>query len=183
MRVLAGDHPLEWLMAIILRTATPSDADDIASLLAVSWRAAYGSILTPDELAIVARDWHHPDRLRRQMSDPLVRFVSARTDAGALVGVATVKRSDDGVTVSVLRLYVVPGYQGQGIGSRLLGRALEAFPDAQRVELQVAAGNPSGLSFWTKQGFLICGHDEARIGDITLALTSMERTVSKLERS
>ena len=165
-------------MAITLHTATPSDADDIASLLGASWGATYGSFLTPDELSTVAREWHHPDRLRRQMSNTRVGFLLARTDTGVLVGIATVKRSDDGATVSVLRLYVLPDYQGQGIGSQLLDRALAAFPNAQRIELQVAEGNPSGLSFWTKRGFRACGHDEARIGDIRLALISMERAVA-----
>jgi len=165
-------------MAITLHTATPSDADGIASLLGASWRATYGSFLTPDELSTLAEEWHHPDRLRRQMSNPGVGFLLARTDTRVLVGVATVKRSDDGTTVSVLRLYVLPDYQGQGIGSQLLDRALAAFPNAQRIELQVAEGNPSGLSFWTKRGFRACGHDEARIGDITLPLISMERTVA-----
>src|SRR5437867_13184487 len=165
-------------MSITLHTATPSDADDISSLLNASWAATYGSFLTPGELSAVARAWHHPDRLRRQMSNPRVGFLLARTDNGALGGVATVKQSDDAGTVSVLRLYVLPDYQGQGIGSQLLNRALAAFPDARRIELQVAEGNPSGLSFWTKRGFRACGHDEARIGDITLALMSMERTVA-----
>ncbi len=165
-------------MTITLHAATPSDADDIASLLGASWAATYGSFLTPDELSVIGREWHHPDRLRRQMSNPRVGFLLARTDTGSLVGVATVKRSDDGATVSVLRLYVLPDYQGQGIGSRLLKRALAAFPNAQRIELHVAEGNPSGLSFWTKRGFRACGHDEARLGDITLALISMERTVA-----
>jgi ribosomal protein S18 acetylase RimI-like enzyme len=165
-------------MAINLQTATASDAGDIASLLSASWAATYGSLLTPDELSAVAQEWHHPDRLRRQMSNPRVGFLLARTDTGALVGVATVMQSDDAGTVSVLRLYVLPDYQGQGIGSQLLNRALAAFPNAQRIELQVAEGNPSGLAFWTKRGFRACGHDEARIGDITLALISMERMVA-----
>jgi ribosomal protein S18 acetylase RimI-like enzyme len=165
-------------MAITLHTATPSDADDIAGLLRASWAATYGSLLTPDELSAVAREWHHPDRLRQQMSNPRFGFLLARTDAGALVGVATVERSDDGATISVLRLYVLPDYQGQGIGTHLLNSALAAFPDAQRIELQVAEGNPSGLSFWMKRGFRPCGQDEARIGDTTLALISMERTVA-----
>ncbi len=169
---------LSGSMEITLHTATPSEADEIASLLGASWAATYGSFLTPDELSAVAREWHHPDRLRRQMSSPLVGFLLARADTGALVGVATVKLSHDGATVSVLRLYVLPNYQGQGIGSRLLNRALAAFPSAQRIELHVAEGNPSGLSFWTKRGFRACGHDEARIGDITLALISMERIVA-----
>jgi GNAT superfamily N-acetyltransferase len=164
-------------MSITLHTATPSDADDIAGLLSASWSATYGSFLTPDELGTVAREWHHPDRLRRQMSNPHVGFLLARTDAGVLVGVATVM-SEDGATVSVLRLYVLPGYQGHGIGSQLLERALATFPNVRRVELQVAEGNPSGLYFWTKRGFRACGHDEARVGDVTLALISMERAVA-----
>jgi len=80
--------------------------------------------------------------------------------------------------MSILRLYVLPDYQGQGIGSELLNGALAAFPKARRIQLQVADGNPSGLSFWTKRGFRACGHDEAQIGDITLALISMARTVN-----
>lgn len=165
-------------MAITFHTATPSDADHIAQLLRESWEATYGSFLTPDDLSAVAQEWHHPDGLRRQMSNPRVGFLLARTDTGTLVGVATVERSDDGKTVSVLRLYVLPGYQGQGIGSRLLNRSLAIFPNAHRTELQVAARNPEGLSFWTKRGFRACGHDEARIGDIALALISMDRTAA-----
>ena len=165
-------------MAITFSTATPSDADAIAGLLATSWTATYGSYLTPDDLSAVAQEWHHPDRLRRQMSDPRFEFLVARTDTGVLVGVATVARSDDGTTIAVLRLYVLPDYQGRGIGSQLLDRSLAAFPNARRIELQVAEGNPAGISFWTDRGFRACGRDEARVGDLTLALISMERTVS-----
>lgn len=62
------------LMAITLHTAAPSDADDIASLLGDSWRVTYGSFLTPDALSTVAQEWHHPDLLRRQMSNRRVGF-------------------------------------------------------------------------------------------------------------
>src|SRR2546427_13304700 len=120
-------------MAITLHAATPSDADEIASLLGASWAATYGSFLTSDELSAVAREWQHPDHLRRQMSNPRVGLLLARTDTGALVGVATVKRPDVGVIVSVLRLYVLLDYHGQGIGFRLLNRTLAADPNAERI--------------------------------------------------
>lgn len=70
-------------MSITLHTATPSDADDIASLLRASWTSTYGSFLT------------------------------------------------------------------------------------------------LGLSFWMKRGFRICGRDKARIGDLAIALVSMERAVAE----
>ena len=165
-------------MAISLHAATPADAGDIACLLRASWASTYGSLLTPDELSSVAQQWHHPDRLRDEVSNPRVRFLLARTDTDALVGVATVRLSDDGATLSVLRLYVLPNYQGQGIGSQLLNQALAAFSDAQRIELQVAEGNPSGLSFWMRRGFRACGQDQVRIGNTTLVLISMERTAA-----
>lgn len=44
--------------------------------------------------------------------------------------------------------------------------------------LQVAEGNASGLAFWMKRGFRACGRDQARIGEITLTLISMEQTVA-----
>jgi GNAT superfamily N-acetyltransferase len=164
-------------MAITFDTATAADAADIASLLRTSWAATYGSFLGPDVLNAVAQEWHHPDGLRRQMSDPRIAFHLARSDTGALAGVATVRQSEDGATVSVLRLYVRGEQQGRGIGSQLLERSLGAFPDARRIELQVAEGNATGVSFWLKRGFRVCGHDEVRIGGGTLALVSMERSI------
>ena len=80
--------------------------------------------------------------------------------------------------VSVLRLYVLPEYQRRGIGSDLLGLALSAFPKAQRVRLQVAEANPLGLTFWTKRGFRVCGHDQVRVRGTSLALIDMERMVA-----
>ena len=171
------DQPL----SIKIVGATAADANDIAGLLRASWAATYGSFLTPDDLSTVSREWHHPDIVRRQISDPNVLFLVARTDTGILVGIATAMASGDGAILSMLRLYVLPDYQGQGIGSQLFNGAVAAFPKARQIQLQVAEGNPSGLSFWTKRGFRACGHDEARVGDTTLALISMERTLQPNE--
>jgi ribosomal protein S18 acetylase RimI-like enzyme len=159
--------------------ATAGDAEDISNLLRASWAAAYGSFLTADELNAVARELHHPDLIRHQISNPTVTFRLARTGSDALVGVATAMQSADEAVVSVLRLYVLPAYQGQGIGSQLLDSTLAAFPNAQRIQLQVAEGNPAGLSFWMKRGFRTSGREETRVGDTSLQLISMERTASR----
>jgi GNAT superfamily N-acetyltransferase len=165
-------------MSTTYSAATAGDAEDISDLLRASWAATYGSFLTADQLNIVARELHHPDLIRHQISSPTFTFRLARTGTDALVGVATAVRSGDEAVVTVLRLYVLPAYQGQGIGSQLLTGALAAFPKAQRIQLQVAEGNPAGLSFWTNRGFRTSGREEARVGDVSLQLISMERAVA-----
>jgi len=46
-------------------------------------------------------------------------------------------------------------YRRQGVGERLLKRALRWFKDRgiKWIELSVVYGNPSGYPFWKKQGF------------------------------
>src|SRR2546425_9583162 len=99
-------------MAITLHTATPSDAGDIARLLRASWAATYGSFLTPDELSAVAREWHHPDRLRRQISNPRVGFLLARIRyrcSGRSRDRQAVRRWGDRFRAPPLRSSRVPG--------------------------------------------------------------------------
>ncbi len=165
-------------MATTITKAIPADADSIAALLRTCWAAAYGSFLSEDALAAIALEWHHPDVLRQQIANPWIAFVLARAESGALVGVATAKETRDNSVLSVLRLYVLPSYQGQGIGSQLLREVLAAFPTVRRVELEVAEANVQGRTFWTKRGFRLCRRMEARVGDTTLALVAMERTVA-----
>ncbi len=165
-------------MAITLSHARPSDVGDISGLLRTSWAATYAHFLSADELNGIALELHDAAALRRQISDPRVRFLVARAGGSAIVGIATVVQSEDETMVSVLRLYVLPEYQGQGIGTKLLNDALAGFPSTRRLELQVAEGNPSGLSFWTNRGFRECGREEVLVGSTTLGLISMERTVA-----
>ena len=165
-------------MSNTITRATVHDAQSVASLLRACWAEAYGGLLSPEALALIAQEWHHPDLLCRQITNPRAFFGLARTETGALVGVATVKQSLDGAVLSVQRLYVLASYQRQGIGSQLLSAALAAFPVPQRLELEVLEDNLSGRAFWAKQGFLVSGRAEARVGDTTLALVAMRRTVA-----
>ena len=165
-------------MVTAISAAAPVDAESIATLLRTCWGATYSSYLSADALATIDHEWHHPDVLRRQIANPRVAFLVARTDSGVLVGVATVKLGQEESILSILRLYVHPSYQRQGIGTELLQSALAAFPTAQRLELEVAEANPSGRAFWTKHGFHESRRTQARIGDTILELVAMEKRVA-----
>jgi ribosomal protein S18 acetylase RimI-like enzyme len=165
-------------MAIVISRASPADADAIAALLHTCWADTYGSFLSADALNTIATEWHSPDVLRRQIGDPRTLFLVARPDPLTIVGIATAKRSRDETVLTVLRLYVLPNHQRRGVGTELLNKVLAASPRTRRVELEVAEGNPTGLSFWIKQGFRPCGRTQAKAGSTAIPLIAMEREVA-----
>jgi ribosomal protein S18 acetylase RimI-like enzyme len=165
-------------MSITLSPAVLTDADAIAALLKECWAATYSSFLSTRTLEDLAQQWHHPDILRRQITNPKVAFLLARTDSGILVGAGNAKLVADGVAVDVQRLYVHPAYQRQGIGSHLLRTILAAFPKAQTIDLEVAELNGLGRAFWMKCGFRESGRSQIGVGDAVLDLVKMSKRVA-----
>ena len=52
------------------------------------------------------------------------------------------------------KLYVLPEYQGRGVGKALLDAAIEALPDGtDHLLLDVLVTNEPAIGFYRKQGF------------------------------
>ena len=80
-----------------------------------------------------------------------------------------------GEVLSVARMYVLPEFQRQGIGERMINAACLAFPQTQRLRLDVEEQNPKGRAFYRKLGFRDI---EVRADDVAgtrLNLVVMER--------
>ena len=75
------------------------------------------------------------------------------TDGSATVGVALC--GHDGRRGHIYHLAVDPGYQGRGLGKRLLDECLEGLRRAgvKRVIIMVADDNPRGRAFWRRLGW------------------------------
>ena len=68
--------------------------------------------------------------------------------------------TDASDTGEVVALYVLPEYQGVGVGMRLLDRALKALSDYRKVCLWVVKGNERAIRFYEKNGFRMDGIDK-----------------------
>lgn len=142
-----------------IRPAVTGDIPLIRKMADVAFRHTYGPILTPQQIDYMM-DWMYSEEsLRRQMTGEQNAFflyegkgyVSIRPDGEA-----------DGVSRFHLeKLYVLPQYQGQGIGKFLLeaavGHARTLAGGDVRVELNVNRHNPA-VGFYRKMGFTI-DHD------------------------
>ncbi|MGI8531087.1 MAG: ribosomal protein S18-alanine N-acetyltransferase [Geodermatophilaceae bacterium] len=88
--------------------------------------------------------------LRSELADPDSRHYVIAVGAGSVVGYAGLVAYDD--EAHVLTVGVLPGWQGQGIGSALLADLLEAA-DARRVLLEVRADNAAAQRLYARYGF------------------------------
>jgi ribosomal protein S18 acetylase RimI-like enzyme len=149
-----------------IEQATPSDAESIMRLKRAAWLKAYPSAehgvseedvenkFTEQDVLQGAKNWEagiagEPHDGKRQT------FV-ARQD-GRVVGFTSPCFEDEQWRIG--QLYVDPDFQGIGIGSHLLGTALEWLGDDKDVYLHVLKWNENAINLYERFGFKPTGKE------------------------
>jgi ribosomal protein S18 acetylase RimI-like enzyme len=134
-----------------IRTANERDLPIIQNLLRTCWHATYDGIYGVDQVRAITRDWHSLDKLKNNLDQPYSEFILSEGAKG-IAGMAYAKQANPEF-VMLHQLYVLPQYQGQGIGRELLAEIEAAFPDAKAIRLEVEAANFGAVRFYEKCGF------------------------------
>ncbi|KQT48820.1 GCN5 family acetyltransferase [Aureimonas sp. Leaf454] len=140
-----------------VRTASAADLAAVSALLRETWHATYDGIYGPERVAEITASWHSLDALRPRLTRPTSEFLVA-DDGTRLGGMAFAASGPDGKSVLLHQLYVRPDCQGHGIGSDLLREIETAFPQAERVRLEVEEANLAAVGFYEAKGFSPIGH-------------------------
>ena len=154
----------------MVRPARMKDRAAIADVAAVTWRATYGEIFTPDYMTNFLRRAYAPERLAQTMLAPSNCFLVATAGDTPIgfgqVGPAFTRRDAASLVPADLhRLYVLPAWQRRGVGRALLA-ALETWLTGREVREYgcfVHARNGRGIAFYTAQGFVhtpACDHND-----------------------
>lgn len=156
----------------IRRLEDADDVRDVARVNVSAWRAAYDGVVDDEVLAGLDSDpstEQIAERLDAWRGEPGV-FLVAEAD-GAVVGYADFRWGEgtkafvgDG-EAGLKAIYVHPERWGNGFGTALLERGLEALPDdIRRVGLETLAENEAAKRFYESRGFERTGAAEAEIG-------------------
>jgi GNAT superfamily N-acetyltransferase len=134
----------------------PDDADAIAALHAMSWRAAYRGML-PDAFLDGPLDEDRRAQWRARLASPPPDrpIVLKATEGPTLLGFACVFQQQDDIWGALLdNLHVLPGSTGQGIGAGLLRAAQQRTAAAarQRLHLWVFEANGRARRFYERHG-------------------------------
>lgn len=136
----------------MIKEAVEQDVMAMSFVVATTWKQVYKGVFSHRFLQQLAED---------QWAEPFKRGIQAKKNTflvyeeqGRIVGVVVAgeSREERGVG-QIYSLYVLPEYQGQGIGKQLLQAALERLPYAC-VKLTVVTQNVSAQRFYVANGFV-----------------------------
>lgn len=144
-----------------IRFATPADAAALARLGTDSFVAKFGDLYRAEDLAAFLAASHSEEKVAREIADPDMRVTLAQAD-GILLGYCKLvmacgwpEHARGERVIELKQLYAAPGATGQGIGARLMERALVDARDyrADEIQLSVYSDNPGAQAFYRRYGF------------------------------
>ena len=144
---------------MFVRTASARDIEAVRALLVETWHDTYDAIYGPQRVTEITDEWHAIPVLESRLTQPHSEFLVA-DDGTRIGGMAFAAAADEGKTVVLHQLYVLPALQGRGIGGLLLDEVESCFPDAGTVRLDVVEANERAVLFYQAQGFAQVGEDE-----------------------
>ena len=156
---------------ISITQATESDIHVIESMADVVFRNTYSSILTAEQVEYMIEWMYSKQSLEKQFSDLNIFFIAWCN--GIPVGYMSIQKesiTEDNITVYHLhKLYVMPEWQGRGLGELLFKQAHEYASENKntakaRIELNVNRYNKA-VGFYLRMGMKIAREGDFPIGD------------------
>lgn len=136
-----------------IRRATIADCELINKLANEVFPATYKEILSPEQLDYMM-DWMYaPENIRKQMEEEGHVYFIAYEECKP-TGYVSVQQQDENV-FHLQKIYVLPRFQGAGLGSKLFDQAVkyikEVHPSPCLMELNVNRNNKA-LRFYERKG-------------------------------
>jgi ribosomal protein S18 acetylase RimI-like enzyme len=162
-------------MELFILPAGGADAEEIAAVQRMSWQATYAKQLSPLSLARAEAAWdvhHWRDTLERPVGRS---FTLALTGPGGIVGFGTAGRRRGrthpllvGYDAEIYMLYLLPRYQGQGHGKRLMAamaRTLKARGSKSALVWALATNSPAIAFYQHLAGSILADRRQPFFGE------------------
>ncbi|MFB6179021.1 MAG: GNAT family N-acetyltransferase [Halorientalis sp.] len=165
-----------------VRSATPTDADAIATVARASLSDSYGQFIDEETIVEIVDTWYDTDRLTELLDDENEHFMLACEDDEVVGFVQGALLGEDPPTGDIDWLHVAPQFRGQHIAEQLLGHFQDTVEDlgAQQLRGKVLAQNEDGAAFYDEHGFERADARSISFADQTFEELIYQKTVGDI---
>lgn len=145
---------------MVIREATPADANALSELAVETYSAAFGHSFSPADLTAHLEKHLSPENFGWMLERDTVLVAEAE---GHMVGYVQFGRAEtedfSGDAWELRRLYVHADFQNRRVGAQLMNAALThpLLKNAQHIVLDVWEHNPGAQRFYARYGFEVVG--------------------------
>jgi ribosomal protein S18 acetylase RimI-like enzyme len=157
-------------MGIVIRSWQKSDLGPVRRITWESWISTYMSFIPESDLKSYFDIHYTEESLLSMFDDPSTHGFIAERD-GQVAGYARLLLNRDENRLYVSSLYFLPGFEGQGMGGRLLEAAEGYATEKGLSELWVGVmvRNRRALDFYRKVGFQFVREEPFTMGNTTVS--------------
>ncbi len=149
---------------IKLRNWTKDDFPVVRNILLTTWKDTY-SFIPEKDIVTYFEDFYSEDRLIEILNDPFSKGIIAEVNS---VPAGWLKLFEDLINKKffVSSLYILPGFQGYGLGKRLLNEAYSIAKEKHfsKVWLGVMKQNIKALEWYKNLGFVFVEEEPFQMG-------------------
>ncbi|MEI6191289.1 MAG: GNAT family N-acetyltransferase [bacterium] len=157
-----------------ISVAKPNESEDITEVIFKTWLVTYPNEeygITVDDIEYRFKDRFTPENIQKRR-EKIINPSKGETllvvkNKNKVIGMCRVVIKDDRNQLQAI--YVLPEYQGKGIGTMLWTEAQKYFDDTKDIYVELAVYNKSAEEFYKKLGFVDTGR---RIMDEKLRMKS-----------
>jgi ribosomal protein S18 acetylase RimI-like enzyme len=137
-----------------IEPAGEADLPTVRALAESIWRVSYAGLLSPGQIEYMLDEMYSPQRLLQDWRSGVV--FEWPVVEGIPVGYMATQTDPTAAVLHLHKLYVLPQFQGKGLGGRLLEHALQSASQAgcRRVQLHVNKGNHRAIACYRRHGFV-----------------------------
>ena len=166
---------------ITLRNWTKEDFQTVRNILLVTWKDAYNFIPEKDIITHL-ENYYSETRLLELFNNHMVNGILAEIENES---VGWMKLFDDELAKRfyISSLYVLPGFQGYGIGKKLLLNAEEVATNLKhdKVWLGVMIDNIKALEWYRKIGFEFVEEEPFKMGETEVLHLIGYKTLNQIQ--
>ncbi len=137
---------------VSIRLAAKDRTVDIKRLIEYTWFDTYKNILSNEYIKRIT-EYFYINCLVDRIDSPVVLSLVALDENSTIVGHA-LALNENNIHVCIESLYVLPEYQREGTGTKLLSAILDSFAFVDVIYLRVKEDDFKSLNFFKKNGFL-----------------------------
>ncbi len=149
---------------ISLHNWTEKDFPVVRNILLTTWKDTY-SFIPEKDIVTYFENFYSEDRLIEILNDPFSKGIIVEVDS---VPAGWLKLFEDLINKKffVSSLYILPGFQGFGLGKRLLNEAYSIAKEKQyqKVWLGVMKQNTKALEWYKNLGFIFVEEEPFQMG-------------------